>query len=357
MKKILLSAMMLLAMASAFAKGEQKVVLITVDGYRWQELFEGADSVLVNAKQFGNVKIMKDSYWHGDTPEERRQALMPFTWDFIAKNGTILGNRNLGCKMDVTNKMWFSYPGYNEDLCGHPDDENIHSNDAIPNPNMTVFEVANNTAEYRNKVLAFGSWARFIEIFNEKRSGLEINANYRHSMSKNPTEREKYLDKLQELCPKYWEQERFDFFTHEYAMEAMRSRHPRLVFIGYGDTDEWAHAGNYRLYLDAAHNTDAFLKEIWEFIQTDPFYKDQTTVIVTCDHGRGDVDINAWRDHGPYTPHSSQTWLMAFGKGIPAKGVLSKGEYYNNQIAPTVAKLLGIQFAPQGKTIGKAINF
>lgn len=206
MKKIFLIVLMALALIPNLSKAEQKVVLVTVDGYRWQELFGGADSLLINSKQFGDVTMMKSSYWKGKTPQQRRMELMPFTWTFIAKNGTIIGNRNMGCKMDVTNKMWFSYPGYNEDLCGHADDANIHSNDAIPNPNMTVFEIANNTAQYKGSVLCFGSWARFIEIFNEKRSGLEVNANYRHSMSKTPTEREKYLDKLQEICPKYWGQ-------------------------------------------------------------------------------------------------------------------------------------------------------
>ncbi len=356
MKKTLLTFLATLMLLPSTAKTEQKVVLITVDGYRWQELFGGADSVLINEKQFGEVELMKGDYWKAD-PVERRNALMPFTWDYIAKNGIIIGDRNQGCTMDVTNKMWFSYPGYNEDLCGHADDERITSNDPFPNPNVTVFEAANNTDEYKNSVLCFGSWDRFIEIFNEKRSGLEVNAHYRHAMSKTPTEREKYLDKLQEACPKYWDGERFDFLTHEYALEAMRSRHPKLMFIGYGDTDEWGHAGNYRLYLDAAHSTDAYLKELWELIQSDPFYKDQTTVIVTCDHGRGDTDINALRDHGEETAHSGQTWLMAFGKGIPAKGVLTSGQYYNAQIAPTIAKLLGIKFKPQHKGVGSPITF
>lgn len=346
MKKTLMAAIAALMMLPAVVQAEQKVVLVTVDGYRWQELFGGADPVLIHMSKFGNVDLMKESYWK-ETPQERREALMPFTWDYIAHNGVIIGDRNQGCTMDVTNKMWFSYPGYNEDLCGHADDANITSNDAIPNPNVTVFEAANNTKAYKNSVLCFGSWERFIEIFNEKRSGLEVNAKYRHAMSKNPTDREKYIDKLQEACPKFWDGERFDFLTHEYAMEAMRTRHPKVVYIGYGDTDEWGHEGNYRLYLDAAHSTDAYLKELWDLIQSDPFYKDQTTVIVSCDHGRGDTDVNAWRDHGQETEHSGQTWLMAFGKGIPAKGVITSGQYFNSQIAPTVAKLLGIKFEPK----------
>lgn len=354
MKKTFVAVFAALMLLPAVMKAEQKVVLVTVDGYRWQELFGGADPMLIHMGKFGNVDLMKQDYWK-DTPEERRKALMPFTWDFIVNNGVIIGDRNQGCTMDVTNKMWFSYPGYNEDLCGHADDEHVTSNDAFPNPNVTVFEAANNTKAYKNSVLCFGSWERFIEIFNEKRSGLEVNAKYRHAMSKNPTEREKYIDKLQEACPKFWDGERFDFLTHEYALEAMRSRHPKVVYIGYGDTDEWGHEGNYRLYLDAAHSTDAYLKELWDLIQSDPFYKDQTTVIVSCDHGRGDTDVDAWRDHGQDTPHSGQTWLMAFGKGIPAKGVLTSGQYYNSQIAPTIAKFLGIKFEPKG--VGAPIIF
>ena len=354
MKKMMLAVVAVLLMLPNMLRAEQKVVLVTVDGYRWQELFGGADPMLINISKFGNVNLMKENYWK-ETPEERRQVLMPFTWNYIAKNGVIIGNRNEGCQMDVVNKMWFSYPGYNEDLCGHADDERINSNDAFPNPNVTVFEAANNTDTYKNSVLCFGSWERFIEIFNEQRSGLEVNAKYRHAMSKNPTAREKYIDKLLEACPKLWEGERFDFLTHEYALEAMRSRHPKVVYIGYGDTDEWGHEGNYRLYLDAARSTDAYLQELWELIQSDPFYKNQTTVIVTCDHGRGDTDENAWRDHGSNTPHSGQTWLMAFGKGVPAKGVLTSGQYYNTQIAPTVAKFLGIKFKPNG--CGSPIKF
>ena len=149
--KLLLAAMLVVpAMVSA----KNKVVVVMVDGYRWQELFRGADSTLVNTKEFGNPDMMKADFWRA-TADERRRALMPFTWSHIAKNGVMIGNRDKGCRMSVTNNMWFSYPGYNETLCGYPDDKNINSNAPVDNPNMTVFEVANNTPEYRGKVLVF----------------------------------------------------------------------------------------------------------------------------------------------------------------------------------------------------------
>lgn len=350
---LLLAALTLLP-ATLAAKG--KVIVIMVDGYRWQDLYRGPDPALMDSVQFGNPALVKADYLRA-TPEESRKALMPFTWSHIAKHGVMIGNRDKGSKMSVTNNMWFSYPGYNETLCGYPDDVNITSNDPLPNPNVTVFEVANNTPEYRGKVLVIGSWGRFIEIFNEKRSGLEVNANYRHSMAKQPTERELYVNKLQDGAPRYWPEERFDVFTHEYAIEAMKSRHPELLFVGYGDTDEWAHAGNYRLYLDAANDVDRFISELWQTAQADPFYKDQTTFIVTCDHGRGSIANRGWYHHSRQLPGSEETWLMAFGAGIPAKGELTTGDYHNCQVAATIASLLGIDFAPKHEGAGKPMDF
>ena len=351
---VLLAALMLIL--PSMASGKRKVVLIMVDGYRWQELYRGADSALINTKEFGNPALVKADYWRA-TPEERRRALMPFTWEHIARHGVMIGNRDKGSKMSVTNNMWFSYPGYSETLCGYPDDVNITSNDPLPNPNVTVFEAANNTPEYRGKVLVIGSWGRFVEIFNEKRSGLEVNANYRHSTSTHPTERELYVDKLQDGAPRYWPEERFDVFTHEYAVEAMKSRHPELLFVGYGDTDEWAHAGNYRLYLDAANDVDRFISELWQTAQADPFYRDQTTFIITSDHGRGATEDKGWFHHSRQLPGSEQTWLMAFGAGIPAKGELTSGDCHNSQVAATIASLLGIKFEPKHGGAGKAIDF
>ena len=356
MHRLILGLLAALFLMPAISTAQRRVIVVMVDGYRWQELFRGADSTLINNGELGNVGMMKADYWRA-TQEERRKALMPFTWNYIANNGTIIGNRDRGCRMSVTNNMWFSYPGYNETLCGYADDVNITSNDPVDNPNRTVFEIAAATPQYKGKVLVFGSWGRFIQIFNEKRSGLEVNTNYRHSMAKQPTERELYVNKLQDGAPRYWDEERFDVFTHEYALEAMKTRHPEVMFVGYGDTDEWAHAGMYRLYLEAANDVDRFIQELWEQSQADPFYKDKTTFIVTCDHGRGATEGNGWFHHGREFAGSNETWLMAFGAGIPAKGVLTSGEYHNNQVAATVASLLGIEFAPAHAGAGSKIEF
>lgn len=331
-----------------------RVVLITLDGYRWQELFAGADSFLVrDSKYVTDTSALIKKFWRA-TPQQRREALMPFVWDFVQGNGIMLGNRYKGQQMRVANGMHFSYPGYNEDLCGIPDDKNIHSNDKIYNPNVSVLEAANNSPIYKNSVLAFGSWDVFPYILNEKRSKLEVNAGYRSSLSPKPTKLEKAMDIIQQEEPRHWKGVRWDTYTFHYALEAMKTRHPKMVYIAFGETDDFAHEGLYDEYLASAHRTDEFIRQLWEYVQSDPFYKGQTTFIITCDHGRGRVEDNKdyWRSHGTQIPHSEETWLIAFGNKIKKEGVVKNGPvYYNKQVAPTVARLLNLDFLRDSKPL------
>lgn len=341
-------------------RDSRRVVLITIDGYRWQEVFGGADSTLIrNSKYVSDTAQLCKLFWR-PTVQERRMALMPFTWQFISSHGTLIGDRYIGSRMQVSNKMQFSYPGYNEDLCGYPDDQNVTSNKKIDNPNVNILEVANNTLAYHGSVLAFGSWDVFPYILNVGRSHLEVNAGFSHSLSPHPTVREKYLDELEDETPSPWSDERLDVFTFQYALEAMKSRHPKFIFIGLGETDDFAHGGDYAQYLMSAHRADDFIRRLWDLVQQDNFYRNKTTFIITCDHGRGNgsQEIGDWRSHGSSIPSSKETWLMAFGKDIPVKGVIRDSTiYYNKQIAPTIAKILGVDFSPIHKDAGIPIEF
>lgn len=137
------------------------MVLITLDGFRWQELFTGADPKLIANKNYvGDTTELKNSFWK-ESAEKRRETLLPFIWTEVTKLGEIHGNREAGSKVNLTNKMWFSYPGYNEILTGKADDEHITSNDKIYNQNITILEEFNATPKYKGKVAAFTSWDVF----------------------------------------------------------------------------------------------------------------------------------------------------------------------------------------------------
>lgn len=338
---------------------DRRVVIIMLDGMRWRELFGGADSALITNQTFVRDTAELKELFAGKTRDERRSRLMPFVWSVAKDKGIMLGNRWKGSCVNVANHMHFSYPGYNETLCGFPDDEHINSNDKKYNPNVSILEIASRTNVYRNSVLAFGSWDVFPFILNEKRSGLEVNAGYRHSLASRPTASELLLNDIQDEQPRHWAGVRFDVYTFHYALEAMRSRHPKLVFIGLGETDDFAHEGRYDEYLKSAHRADQFVERLWKYTQGDPFYQGKTTFILTTDHGRGDNPsrLEEWRHHGAGIAQSGQTWFVAFGRGVTPRGEMGNTEqHYNKQVAATVAECLGIPFRQSSPATGRAIR-
>src|SRR5262245_47071359 len=103
----------------------ENIIVVTLDGFRWQELFTGADEALVNLKdpKSGGARDLPDlrrRYWK-DTPEDRREAIMPFFWGTIAKKGQVFGNPARKAAARITNGLKFSYPGYSEMFCGFAD--------------------------------------------------------------------------------------------------------------------------------------------------------------------------------------------------------------------------------------------
>ncbi len=321
-----------------------KVILITLDGLRWQELFSGADSLLVANRDFvSDTTNLKALFWR-NSAAERREILFPFLWNQAAQQGQLYGNRNLDSNVNLTNSLWFSYPGYSEILTGKADDARITSNDKVPNPNETILEIANKDSRYKGKVAAFGSWDVFPYIINETRSGVPVNAGFELAADENLTEREKFLNQLQPKVPSPWGTVRLDAFTHYYAVEHMKKNHPDLIYIAYGETDDFAHDGDYAAYLKSAQNTDTLIKELWNLTQNDAYYKNNTLFLITTDHGRGTQPLESWKGHGSSVDGAGSVWLIAFGKGVSKKGEVSASrELYSNQIAPTILKVLELQ--------------
>src|SRR5262245_46243355 len=73
------------------------VLLVTTDGFRWQELFGGAEGQLLDQTN-SNIKNISQlrRQFGGRNPETRREALLPFFWNTIAKEGQLWGNTNRG---------------------------------------------------------------------------------------------------------------------------------------------------------------------------------------------------------------------------------------------------------------------
>ena len=326
----------------------KNVILITLDGMRWQEIFSGAEHRLISHEFVQDSASLVRDFW-GETPEVRRSRLMPFLWTEIAVKGQLLGNRQYGNFVNVTNRQWFSYPGYNELLCGFADYERIHSNDKFNNPNQTILEYINNQPVFKGKVVAYTSWDVFPFIINAERSGIRVNSGLVTQLPA-VSEREKLLNDLMFQVPNPLGDVRLDAFTYHYAFEYLRKNKPRLMYLSFDETDDFAHQGKYEWYLRSAHYTDFFIRSIWNYCQSDPQYRGSTTLIITCDHGRGNVGKSDWRDHGISVPGADQIWMAIIGPDTPGGGERrTQEQHYQNQLARTIVALLGLQLPPEHK--------
>jgi hypothetical protein len=161
---------------STTAATENLFIIIT-DGFRWQEIFSGADSVLINDENFTpDTATLKAMYWASD-PSDRRKKLMPFLWNVIARKGQLFGNRDLNNKVNVSNVYSLSYPGYNELFTGTTD-ISISGNSKKNNKNINVLEWLDSKDGFEGKIAVFSSWDVFPYILNKDRNGLTMNSGY-----------------------------------------------------------------------------------------------------------------------------------------------------------------------------------
>jgi Type I phosphodiesterase / nucleotide pyrophosphatase len=326
----------------AFAGRTQNVVLIVSDGLRWQEVFQGADPLLLDAKNGGNWVAdaeLKKRYWR-DSAQERRQLLMPFIWGTVARQGQIFGNRTQGSDAHVTNGMAFSYPGYNEMSVGYPNPA-IDTNEFGPNPNPSVFEWLNKSPELTGHVAIYGTWHNFIDIFNQPRSHLVVQAGWNAAPKTGDASKDALLARLIDTTTRFDEEDLGNSYLQVELLDYVRTGKPHVLFVGYGETDNWAHQGRYDLVLESAHRTDGFVKELWDTMQAMPQYRGTTTFIITADHGRGSGP-SEWKEHGVKEKGSENVWIAVIGPDTPALGERTNiGAVTQAQIAATVAALMG----------------
>lgn len=350
MKKIFVLVLLLTPLVYVSAQQKNKtenIVLITLDGFRWQEVFNGADSSFMKQQSHLKDPQLKEKFWKNDL-DARRKALLPFFWTTIASQGQLYGNRSAGCKVNVTNNQWFSYPGYNELLTGKADNERVHSNDKFYNPNTNILEFVNSQPAFKGKVAAYTSWDVFPYIINDKRSGVHVSGGLVEVTGEKVNDREKMMNQLMATLPNPLGDVRLDAFTFYYGMEYLKRNKPRAMYFAFDETDDFAHGGEYGAYLNSAHHTDGFISELWGYLQSDPTYKNKTTIILTCDHGRGN-NSTEWKDHGQNIKESDQIWFAVIGPDTRGKGEIKEGQFYQNQIAKTLASFLGLDYKGEGK--------
>ncbi|HEX6333697.1 MAG TPA: alkaline phosphatase family protein [Flavisolibacter sp.] len=318
---------------------DNKIFLITLDGFRWEEVFRGADSALVHDPSVTTDTSLTRAMFWADTETARRKKLLPFFWNVVAKHGQLYGNRIYDNKVNVSNPYSLSYPGYNELLTGSVD-ISIYGNSKKENSNRNILELINSSPQFAGKVAAFTSWDVFPYILNSERNTFYINSGHQKIENADPGKETSILNKIQSQLAGEKRPTRYDELTFIACREYLLKNKPSVLFLSFSGTDDAGHEKKYDQYLQQANNADRMISELWRLVQSMPEYRDRTTFIITTDHGRGNKK-STWSRHGFLISGSSQTWFALLGNSIvPGGEIKTPNQAYQKDIKSLIMEIL-----------------
>jgi len=337
----------------------ENVVLVTLDGVRVQEVFGGMDATVAGSR--GSRSGIYDPerarrlFWR-DSAEQRRRALWPFFWETLAPQGMVLGDATRGSRVTLRNPHAFSAPGYIELLTGRFQPE-VVTNDARRYAHPTVLEAIRDGLRLRpEEVAVFSTWDAIGMFASAAPDAVFANAGYARVPAALSNPVMDALGDYQEHVMALWEGYRTDMPTFHLALEYLKARRPRVLWLALGETDDWAHARRYDRLLDCLRLDDDYLRILWETLQSLPGYRDRTTLVVTTDHGRGRTPKN-WVDHGEGIRGSEEIWIAVIGPDTPDIGLAhDMPEAHQADVAATLLDLLGLPASLLPGEIGPPIR-
>lgn len=275
--------------AGAPAPKGDPVVLVTIDGARWQDVFDGAD-------------------------------LMPTLHALAREEGAFVG-ADARAAIRATGPNFVSLPGYTEILTGGA--PACRDNDCPRTKTPTLLDRA---ADAGLSVAAFASWEKLDHAITSRPGRFVVSAG---------------RDPGDDSPP--WPGSgayRGDAKTAELAVEYLELVQPDVLFLGLGDPDEHAHHGNVAGYRAALAHADSVLARLRRALDRMGDRGKATHVFVTADHGRA----HDFRSHGGHAPESARVWLVGAGPRIRARGhSRSPRERHLADVAPTIATLIGVE--------------
>jgi len=127
----------------------------------------------------------------------------------------------------------------------------------------------------------------------------------------------------------------------------LRKFKPKLVHYILNDV-ECAHSDTFGRYVLTIRKCDEKISEIKEFIDQDPYYKNNTYLIVDVDHERDLYYVDHF-ENSYLNP--ARVWMYIYGPGVK-KGAKINRPVYHTDIFATVAYLMGVEtHANDGKIL------
>jgi hypothetical protein len=286
----------------------QPVIIVTVDGVMWQDVFSAAG---------------------------RRQLPHLF-------RGATLGAPEHGSPMLASGPNFISLPGYTELFEGRVRTgctDNTCAGATIP---TLVDEIR---AQHLNpcEVAVITSWEPIAYAATVQPHGIVLSAGSIIAQGNESTlKRNIDVNRAYELgrgvsaWPGHADY-RPDRFTAALALAYLRIERPSMMFVGLGDTDEFAHRDDRAGYDRALHYVDGFVGSLEETLSYMGNWGKRTLIFVTSDHGR----CSDFRDHGA-CPESARSWMFVLGSSVTEGFISAPVPRRLADIAPTIRRLVGL---------------
>jgi len=276
------------------------IVIVTLDGVRWHEVFEGVDAELAAS--------------HGLSPSEVVSAaeLTPNLHRIVATHGAALGAPGHGAAISASGPNFVSLPGYAELLSGRRATR-CRDNQCTGGGAQTLLDDFSAGSARDAQVAMYTSWPDIARVASV------------HGLVLEPVPR----------SPSF----RPDALTAELAIAHLKARPPRFLFLGLGEPDEFGHRNDYAGYLQAVRRADERIAEVDQVLSGLAAQGTRTALFITADHGRADSFV----EHGAKFPESARVWLIAAGSAVRASGfVAARRQRRLADLAPTVRQIAGL---------------
>ncbi|HLC82908.1 MAG TPA: alkaline phosphatase family protein [Bacteroidia bacterium] len=134
---------------------------------------------------------------------------------------------------------------------------------------------------------------------------------------------------------------REDVTTFISATTKLTTNHVRLALINFKQPDAAGHANDSTAYLQGILDTDNYIYQLWQQLQSDDFYKDRTTLIVTNDHGRHTPGyLDGFISHGDGCDGCRHIEFFAMGPDFK-ENYTTTTPYEQIDISLTIGELMG----------------
>lgn len=296
------------------------VILVTIDGVRYEEFFKGVDPVLAQASTEVFFKTLK--------------GLQKTSGAFI------LGDQ-ITSVATVSNAANVSLPAYQSILSGatQPCMDNNCGRIGV----QTLQEGLVNMGWPKHEAVTLGSWDKIAYAAESHEGATFVNV-AREDLTDPITglsdpELVK-INKAQAADKPPWSDVRYDKYTWAHALRYLKVNKPSLLYVSLNDTDEYGHANQYSKYLAALRERDQWISDLIQTLGTMGEYGRNTILLVTTDHGRGKGF--QWTGHGSNIENSRYIWF--FGHDLSGKNRLARLEtvthFEHNDIRPLIESLL-----------------